>query len=117
MDCLECGELVGTGARFCSVCGRAVPFTIVPPPPRAGLLPLSNMRGLYRPREGRMVAGVCAGFAQRYGWDATVVRLVLGLALFFGAGTPLLAYLIAWVVMPNGQYSLPARASAGDPIA
>lgn len=57
-----------------------------------------------------MVAGVCVGFANRYGWDVSVVRLVLVLSLVFGAGVPLIAYLVAWVVMPNGQYTLPAQA-------
>jgi phage shock protein C len=48
-----------------------------------------------------VVAGVCAGFAQAYGWDVIVVRLVLVLAAVFGVGTPVLAYIIAWVVIPN----------------
>ena len=78
-------------------------------------LPSPGIDGLYRPREGRMVAGVCAGFAQRFGWDVPIVRLVLVLAALFGAGTPLVAYLIAWVVIPNGQLSLSAQAGSVAP--
>ncbi len=125
MACVGCGESVAAGARFCSVCGRGVTYAAVPlstgyarvPPPPAQMQVLrpNGLDGLYRPREGRMVAGVCAGFAQRYGWDLTIVRLVLVLSLIFGAGTPLLAYVILWVVMPNGQYALPAQASPGEP--
>ena len=55
-----------------------------------------------------MIAGVCAGFALQYGWDVVIVRLVLLLSVLF-AGLPLLAYVIAWVVMPNEQLALPAR--------
>lgn len=60
-----------------------------------------------------MLAGVCRGFAEHFGWDVTIVRLVLVLSVIFGAGTPLLAYAIAWVVMPNGQYSLPTQSGVG----
>ena len=114
MACAGCGESVALGARFCSVCGRAVSLVSVPPPPatRNSLL-TSSGNGLFRPRERRMLAGVCAGFALRYGWDVSVVRLVLVLALVFGAGTPVIAYLIAWVIMPNGQYALPSEVTSG----
>ena len=79
------------------------------------MMPSMSLDGLYRPRQGRMVAGVCAGFAQRYGWDLSIVRLVLVLSFFFGAGVPLLAYIICWVVMPNEQYALPGQVSSGGP--
>ena len=117
MACVGCGESVAVGARFCSVCGRAVTLGAVPPPPPSGRSlprPLGLDR-LYRPREQRMIAGVCMGFALRYGWDVSIVRLVLVLSVIFGAGVPLIAYAIAWVVMPNAQYALPPEASTGGP--
>jgi phage shock protein PspC (stress-responsive transcriptional regulator) len=64
---------------------------------------------LVRPRQGRVIAGVCAGFAQAYGWDPVIVRIVLCLIVLFGAGTPILAYVIAWIVMPNAPYDYPQR--------
>jgi phage shock protein PspC (stress-responsive transcriptional regulator) len=79
------------------------------------MLPAVDLSGLYRPRDRRMVAGVCAGFAQRYGWDVAIVRLVLVLSFFVAAGVPLIAYVIAWVIMPNGQYALPGRATQSGP--
>jgi phage shock protein PspC (stress-responsive transcriptional regulator) len=69
------------------------------------------VRRLERPRYGRAIAGVCAGFAEHYGWDPAIVRLVLVVVVLFGAGTPLLAYLIAWIVMPNGPYVQPQATS------
>ena len=116
--CVGCGESVILGARFCSVCGRSVSMATVPPPPlQTGgqVLPRPGLDGLYRPREPRMIAGVCAGFALRYGWDVAIVRLVLALGVLFGAGLPLIVYVIAWVVMPNGQLALPAPTSRGGP--
>ena len=133
MVCSVCGSEISEGARFCSACGRA----ITPEPygtaysqsvhsqsvqgeaakifdtARAYVTPSSR---LIRPRQGRMIAGVCMGFARAYGWDVVVVRLVLCLALVFGAGIPLIAYLIAWVVMPEEPHLLPSMTgSTGTP--
>ena len=104
MPCTACGNPLPAGARFCPACGHQVGAA---PPPFA--IPPTR---LIRPREGRMIAGVCAGFALRYGWDIGLVRLVLVLAIFFGVGTPILAYFIAWIVMPNAQYNLPPQTGA-----
>jgi phage shock protein C len=54
---------------------------------------------LTRPRHGRMIAGVCAGIAQRYGWTPTQVRIVALLSCLL-PGPQFLAYLILWVAMP-----------------
>jgi phage shock protein PspC (stress-responsive transcriptional regulator) len=55
-----------------------------------------------------MIAGVCAGFAQHYGWDLNVVRIITALvALFTGIGA--VAYLILWVIIPEAPYALPAK--------
>jgi phage shock protein C len=54
--------------------------------------------GLARPREGRLLAGVSASFARRYGVNRLVARIAtLTVALVF---TPL-AYVALWVLMPN----------------
>ena len=55
---------------------------------------------LYRLREGRVVAGVCAGLAAYFGVDPTLVRLAFALLTVFG-GAGVLLYLCAWVVMPE----------------
>jgi phage shock protein PspC (stress-responsive transcriptional regulator) len=55
---------------------------------------------LVRPREGRILAGVCAGLARRFGWNVTVVR-VIALLSFVLPGSQLLIYLICWAVIPN----------------
>jgi len=98
MICTICNSEVQSGARFCSACGQRIAPAYIPVQDAAA------QAGLVRPREGRKIAGVCAGFAQRYGWDATIVRLLLVLAVLVGCGTPFLAYIVAWVVMPNGPF-------------
>jgi phage shock protein C len=55
---------------------------------------------LYRIRDGRIVAGVCAGLAAYFGVDPTLVRLAFALLTVFG-GLGVLLYLGAWVVVPD----------------
>lgn len=55
---------------------------------------------LIRPREGRIIAGVCAGLARRFGWNVTVVR-VLALVSIVLPGSQLLIYAICWAVIPS----------------
>ena len=55
---------------------------------------------LYRTREGRVVAGVCAGVAAYFGIDPTLVRLLFALFTIFG-GAGVLLYLVAWIVIPE----------------
>jgi phage shock protein PspC (stress-responsive transcriptional regulator) len=55
---------------------------------------------LYRLREGRLVAGVCAGLAGYFGIDVTIVRLVFAILTLFG-GTGALLYVICWAVVPE----------------
>ena len=57
-------------------------------------------RKLVRPREGRMLAGVCAGLARRFGRSAGFVRLLFLLSLLL-PGTQVIVYLALWIVMPN----------------
>lgn len=58
-------------------------------------------RKLDRPRrgDGRMIAGVCAGIADQYGFSVTLVRVLFVILAFTGASE--IAYLILWLVMPN----------------
>ena len=55
---------------------------------------------LVRPRQDRIVAGVCAGLARRFGWNVTAVR-VIALLSFVLPGSQLLIYAICWAVIPN----------------
>lgn len=54
---------------------------------------------LYRSQTDKMIAGVCGGIAEYFGIDSTLVRL--GWVLFtFAGGSGILAYIIAWIIMP-----------------
>jgi phage shock protein PspC (stress-responsive transcriptional regulator) len=55
-------------------------------------------KGLTRPREGRVVAGVAAGFARRYDVNPLVARIIaVGSVVVL---TPFI-YIAAWILMPN----------------
>jgi phage shock protein C len=62
---------------------------------------MNTTRRLYRDETNKMLGGVCAGLAEYFGVDVTLVRIgvvLLGLATHaFG----LLAYLLLWAIMPT----------------
>lgn len=58
------------------------------------------MSDLVRPKQGALIAGVCAGLARRFGWSPTTVRLLFLLS-FLLPGPQILVYLVLWVVMPK----------------
>ncbi|MGK5445444.1 PspC domain-containing protein [Micromonospora sp. URMC 105] len=57
-------------------------------------------RKLVRPREGRMLAGVCVGLARRYNTSPFMIRLLFLLSLLL-PGTQVIVYLVLWALMPN----------------
>jgi phage shock protein C len=101
MFCARCGKPLEPSSNFCAACGAAVGAAPPPPPP------FTATGGLFRPRNNRMIAGVCAAFARQYGWDVTVVRIVAAIICLSGAGA--LAYLIAWIIIPEEPYPLPTN--------
>jgi phage shock protein C len=55
---------------------------------------------LYRSRNDRMIAGVCGGIAQYLKVDPTVVRIVTVIVALL-PGPAIVAYLIAWLIVPE----------------
>jgi phage shock protein PspC (stress-responsive transcriptional regulator) len=94
--CQRCGAGLPFAARFCSNCGAAIPVA----QPMPG-------RPLIRPRAGRQIGGVCLALAQANGWDVTVVRIIAVLGLFCSSGLIGVAYLAAWIGIPEEQPNLP----------
>jgi phage shock protein C len=56
---------------------------------------------LVRRSDDRMVAGVCSGVADYLGVDVTLVRLVTVVGAIFGFGSLILAYIVAWALLPE----------------
>lgn len=62
------------------------------------------VKRLYRSRKQRVLAGVCGGIAEYFDIDVTLVRLGL-VAAFFLAGTGILFYIIAAIIIPQTPYT------------
>ncbi len=54
---------------------------------------------LLRPRDGRLLFGVCSGIARHFELDANLVRVLWVLATCAG-GAGILAYLVCWFLIP-----------------
>ena len=50
-----------------------------------------------------MIGGVCAGIADYFEWDITLVRIIYVLATFFTAFSGGLVSLILWLIMPEAR--------------
>jgi phage shock protein PspC (stress-responsive transcriptional regulator) len=57
---------------------------------------------LVRPKQDRMIAGVAAGLADRFGMSRGAMRLLFVLSLIF-PGPQVLIYVVLWIIIPEGD--------------
>ncbi len=63
---------------------------------------MSETKRLYRSSSDKMIAGVCGGIAEYFGWDPTLVRVgyvLLSMGSVFFPG--IIAYLVMMVIIPE----------------
>ncbi|MDA3649476.1 PspC domain-containing protein [Saccharopolyspora indica] len=58
------------------------------------------MSGLERPRDQRVIAGVCSAIANRFGWSVGLVRLAFVVSCVL-PGPQVLCYVVLWILIPN----------------
>ena len=93
MYCTRCGVELDEKSRYCSQCGHPTSRSLAQ-------VPKPGEKKLYRPREGKKIGGVCAGFARYLDVDVSLMRITwLIVAVMTGVG--FLAYLVAWIAMPK----------------
>ena len=97
MFCTSCGTRLEETARFCVSCGKPTgPASF----PQAGTAP---PRRLSRIISRKKLAGVCAGFAEYFDMDLTLMRLIWVGLLLIPPHIGLIAYIISWFVLPKDE--------------
>jgi phage shock protein C len=96
--CNYCGKVIQEDANLCAYCGTRVTGVVA-------------RKRLMRSRAGRKVAGVCQGFAEYFDLDVTLIRIVWAVVAICG-GAGILAYVIAWIVMPEEPVLMAAPPAA-----
>jgi len=75
---------------------------------------------LRRSRDDRMVAGICAGFGRYLNLDPVAARVIFVALAVVTGGTAVLAYLLAWLIMPEepvATWAAPTPPAAPQPPA
>ncbi len=62
---------------------------------------IKPIKRLYRDRRDKIICGVCGGIAEYVDVDPVVVRLIWAIVALISKGLGILAYLIAWVIIPE----------------
>lgn len=52
----------------------------------------------------RMIAGVCGGIAEYFGWDPTMLRVLYTLATIFTAFSGIIVYIVLWIIIPEKRF-------------
>jgi phage shock protein C len=107
MICSNCRREIAEDSNFCSYCG-ARQGDILERRPGAP-------KRLMRSSTDRKIAGVCGGIAEYFNADPSVVRiLVVLIALATGCVFGIIAYLVAWVILPLAPRVAPGVSQANS---
>jgi phage shock protein C len=106
MNCPNCQKEIADGSKFCYNCGAQLAGSAAAVPPATPPLAYAPAKKLMRSSRDKKIGGVCAGLAEYFDLDPTIVRVVWLLAIFF-AGTGFLVYVVLWIVLPLAPIGMP----------
>ena len=95
MVCNSCQRNIADGSRFCYNCGAR---QVVTDAPNTATV-TGGPKRLMRSSIDKKLGGVCAGLADYFDMDPTLVR-VLWLLVVLCGGTGILLYVILWIALP-----------------
>jgi len=104
MICPKCQKDIADGSNYCYYCGARTADSQAPAnaPPASSASAQTGPRRLVRSVNDRKLGGVCAGLAAYLDMDVAIVRVLTAISvLFYGVG--LFGYLVAWMVIPEGD--------------
>ncbi len=113
MYCTKCGVQTGDADKFCRECGHETPLGREAN--QRETFGYDAPRRLYRATASKKIAGVCSGIAEYLAVDVTLVRLAVAAGTLFSGGLGLLAYIVAWIIMPRDQQMPPFRSPSSAP--
>jgi phage shock protein PspC (stress-responsive transcriptional regulator) len=106
MICPKCDKQIADGSNFCYYCGERTASSSQAQPASGAAAAGSPgpyvQRRLVRSVTDRKLGGVCAGLAEYLDMDVAIVRVLTAISvIFYGIG--FFAYLVAWMVIPEGD--------------
>jgi phage shock protein C len=111
MNCPNCRRDIADYSNFCYFCGT-----------RQNVIPAGGaqyQKRLMRSVVDSKIAGVCGGVAEYFGVDSTIVRLIWIVAAILPPFPAIIAYFVAWLIVPLAPLpvsaaSQPSSAGAQD---
>ena len=115
MYCTRCGGQNTEGSHYCTVCGASMSSGAAPDsggPTASGYSTAGGTassfqaaatgRRLRRVIADKKIAGVCAGFAEYFDMDVTLVRLIWLALVLMPPAPGVIIYIVAWIILPKG---------------
>lgn len=99
MFCTQCGTQLADSARFCTSCGK--PVGQPSERPASSEFAATSPKRLRRIVSQKKIAGVCAGFAEYFDTDITLMRVIWVALMLFPPQLGVIAYIVCWVILPK----------------